>query len=92
MPAFDWPAAQPPLYKYPLSENEEFNKSQDDQAIQHVKDLIAQWKSEKGKEVVAIIMEPIMAEGGDTQISGYFANQIRSLTKEMGIYMIVDEV
>jgi 4-aminobutyrate aminotransferase/(S)-3-amino-2-methylpropionate transaminase len=37
-------------------------------------------------------MEPIMAEGGDTQISGYFANQIRKLTKEMGIYMIVDEV
>jgi 4-aminobutyrate aminotransferase/(S)-3-amino-2-methylpropionate transaminase len=54
--------------------------------------LISQWKTEKGKDVVAIVMEPIMAEGGDTQISGYFANQIRSLTKEMGIYMIVDEV
>jgi 4-aminobutyrate aminotransferase/(S)-3-amino-2-methylpropionate transaminase len=57
-----------------------------------VRDLIKQWKEQKGSDVVAIIMEPIMAEGGDTQISGYFANQIRKLTKEMGIYMIIDEV
>ena len=26
MPAFDWPAAQNPIYKYPLAENEEYNR------------------------------------------------------------------
>ena len=29
IPAFDWPAAEPPRYKYPLSENAEYNRSQD---------------------------------------------------------------
>ena len=28
-PAFDWPAAEPPRYKYPLAENEAYNRSQD---------------------------------------------------------------
>lgn len=46
----------------------------------------------KGQEVVAIVMEPILGEGGDVEISGYFANGIRRITKERGIYMICDEV
>ena len=25
-PAFDWPAAEPPRYRYPLSENVEYNR------------------------------------------------------------------
>jgi 4-aminobutyrate aminotransferase-like enzyme len=33
-----------------------------------------------------------MCEGGDLQISGYFANGVRKLTKERGIFMMVDEV
>ena len=27
--AFDWPAAEPPRYKYPLEENVEYNRNQD---------------------------------------------------------------
>lgn len=27
IPAFDWPAAEPPRYKYPLKENEDYNKA-----------------------------------------------------------------
>ena len=53
---------------------------------------IAQWKSERGVEVVAAIIEPIQAEGGDNYISSYFAQGLRDLTKELGIFMIVDEV
>ena len=26
IPAFDWPMAEPPAYKYPLEDNAEFNK------------------------------------------------------------------
>ena len=29
IPAFDWPAAEPPRYKYPLAENAEYNRNQD---------------------------------------------------------------
>ena len=53
---------------------------------------IEQWKTEKGCEVVATIIEPIQSEGGDNYISSYFANKLRKMTKEMGIFMIVDEV
>ncbi len=33
-----------------------------------------------------------MSEGGDVEISSYFAQNLRKLTKELDIYMIVDEV
>ena len=36
LPAFDWPVAEPPQYKYPLEENIEFNKSQDDASLASV--------------------------------------------------------
>ena len=92
MPAFDWPHAESPRYKYPLAENEEYNRAQDDASIADARAKIAQWKAEKGCEVVATIIEPIQAEGGDNYISPYFANKLRKMTKELGIYMIVDEV
>ena len=64
-PAFDWPAAEPPRYKYPLAENVEYNKAQDEASLADVRAKIQEWKNEKGSDVVAIIVEPIMSEGGD---------------------------
>lgn len=92
MPAFDWPHAISPHYKYPLADNEEYNRAQDDASLMDARTKIAQWKSERGVEVVAAIIEPIQAEGGDNYISGYFGQGLRDLTKELGIFMIVDEV
>ena len=59
MPAFDWPHAISPEYKYPLEENEEYNRAQDDASIADARAKIEQWKTEKGCEVVATIIEPI---------------------------------
>ena len=92
MPSFDWPAVDPPRYKYPLASNESYNKAQDDSSIAAVSEIIDGVYKEKGQEVVAVVMEPVLAEGGDIQLSGYFANEIRKLTQEKGVYMIVDEV
>ena len=58
-PTFDWPAAEPPRYKWPLAENEAYNRAQDDASLADARAKIAQWKAEKGCEVVAIIIEPI---------------------------------
>mmetsp|Transcript_36221 Transcript_36221/g.47574 ORF Transcript_36221/g.47574 Transcript_36221/m.47574 type:complete len:311 (+) Transcript_36221:604-1536(+) len=91
-PAFDWPAAEPPRYQYPLEENVEYNRAQDESSLAEVRSLISQWKSEKGSQVVAIIVEPIMSEGGDNQLSAAFAQGLQDITKEHGIYFIVDEV
>ena len=53
---------------------------------------IEQWKEEKGIEVSAVLIEPILSEGGDVHISADYANKLRALCDELGIYMIVDEV
>ena len=91
-PAFDWPAAEPPRYKYPLAENAEYNKAQDAASLADVRAKIEEWKNEKGSDVVAIIVEPIMSEGGDNQLSAEFAQGLQDISKEYGAYFIVDEV
>uniref|UniRef100_A0A7S3HWH8 4-aminobutyrate aminotransferase n=3 Tax=Choreotrichia TaxID=141411 RepID=A0A7S3HWH8_9SPIT len=92
VPAFDWPASQNPLYKYPLSENVEYNREQDRVALADMRAKIEQWRVEKGSEVCAVIMEPIQSEGGENLHSPEFAQGVRELTKELGIFFIVDEV
>ena len=53
VPAFDWPCAEPPRYKYPLadSENEKWNQEQDERSLALVRQKIHWWKKEKGKDV-----------------------------------------
>ena len=92
IPAFDWPAAINPIYKYPLEDNVEYNRAQDEESLADIRAKIDQWKNEKGKEVVAVIMEPIQSEGGDNYLSNEFAQGVRDLTLELGIFFICDEV
>jgi len=70
----------------------EYNRKADDHALEEIRILIPNLKHESGQEIVAVILEPIMSEGGDLPVSAYFANGIRELTNELGIFMIVDEV
>jgi len=57
-----------------------------------VEALILKWRDEKKMPVAAVIIEPIMSEGGDNLISGEFANGLRRLTKSLDVRLIVDEV
>ena len=92
IPAFHWPAAQNPRYKYPLADNVEYNRAQDEASLADIRAKISEWKDSYGKEVVAVVMEPIQSEGGDNYLSNEFAQGVRDLTLELGIYFIVDEV
>ena len=92
MPTFDWPAAKVPVYKYPLEDNVEYNRAQDEASLADAAAKIDQWTNEKGIEICAIVMEPIQSEGGDNYLSNEFARGVRKLTSERGMYMIVDEV
>jgi 4-aminobutyrate aminotransferase/(S)-3-amino-2-methylpropionate transaminase len=92
MPAFDWPSANPPKYKYPIEEHVEHNKAQDDASLEHVASQVARWRSEKGCETVGVIIEPILSEGGDLHISSDFAQRLQAWCKENDIAFIVDEV
>ena len=88
IPAYNWPVANIPLYKYPLEENREYNLEQDKICLAEVESLIDTWES----PVSAILLEPIQSEGGDNYLSPTFGRGIRELTLSKGIHMIVDEV
>lgn len=87
-PAFQWPHAEYPSYKFPLTENEEANRAEDDRCLKIVEDLITSWSI----PVAALIIEPIQSEGGDNHASKYFLQSLRDLTLKHGVVYIVDEV
>ncbi|VDM80342.1 unnamed protein product [Strongylus vulgaris] len=47
IPAFDWPIAKFPRYKYPLKDNKAYNDAQDKECLQDVREKIAEWKKKK---------------------------------------------
>lgn len=88
IPAFDWPQATFPLYKYPLEENVEYNKQQDAASLENVESLI---KSHP-LPVCAVVVEPIQSEGGDNHASPEFFRALQEVTKKHKVLLIVDEV
>lgn len=91
IPAFDWPIAKFPRYKYPLADHKEYNAQQDKECLKDVEEKIGEWKK-KDNDVAAVIVEPIQAEGGDHYGSPAFFQGLRDITKKNGIVFIVDEV
>ncbi|CAB3406347.1 unnamed protein product [Caenorhabditis bovis] len=91
IPAFDWPIAKFPRYRYPLDQNKEYNDAQDKECLKDVEEKIAEWKR-KDNDVAAIIVEPIQSEGGDHYGSPQFFQGLQDITKKNGIVFIVDEV
>ncbi|KAF7271639.1 hypothetical protein GWI33_015489 [Rhynchophorus ferrugineus] len=91
IPAFDWPAAPFPAYKYPLEENESYNQNEDNRCLEQVEDLMEQW-SKKGIPVAGVILEPIQSEGGDNHASADFFRNLQSICKKHNAAFIMDEV
>lgn len=87
-PAFHWPHAEYPSYKYPVEDNEDYNKKEDDRCLAIVEDLITSWPT----PVAALIIEPIQSEGGDNHASKYFLQSLRDLTLKHKVVYIIDEV
>ncbi|XP_028170076.1 4-aminobutyrate aminotransferase, mitochondrial, partial [Ostrinia furnacalis] len=90
-PAFDWPVAPFPRYKYPLSEFESENRQEDEKCLEQVADVIHTYKK-KANPVAGIIVEPIQSEGGDYEASPKFFQNLQKICKENGVALIVDEV
>lgn len=88
IPAFDWPQAQFPQYKYPLEENVEYNKAQDAESLADVERLI----KTHHLPPCAVVVEPIQSEGGDNHASPEFFRGLREITKKHDVLLIVDEV
>lgn len=91
IPAFDWPVAKFPKYKYPLEDNVKYNVQEDSDCLAEVERLIVERKNQ-GRDVAAVLVEPIQAEGGDNHGSPAFFRGLREVTKKHGVVFIVDEV
>lgn len=61
IPAFDWPNAPFPQLRYPLHENEAYNRQVEQASLKETENMIQNGK----KTIAAVIIEPIQSEGGD---------------------------
>ncbi|XP_025836416.1 4-aminobutyrate aminotransferase, mitochondrial [Agrilus planipennis] len=91
IPAFDWPIAHFPSYKYPLSEYIRENEKEDEKCLAEVEELIEKYEK-KGIPVAGIIVEPIQAEGGDNEGSPSFFQKLQQIAKKNGVGLLIDEV
>uniref|UniRef100_A0A0K0F0C5 (S)-3-amino-2-methylpropionate transaminase n=1 Tax=Strongyloides venezuelensis TaxID=75913 RepID=A0A0K0F0C5_STRVS len=91
IPAHDWPISPYPRYKYPLDQNVQYNKRQDEDCLANIAEQFRS-RREKGQDIAAVIIEPIQSEGGDHHGSPEFFKALQKITKENGAVFIVDEV
>lgn len=91
VPAFNWPVAPFPNYKYPLEENVRENKKEDSDCLEEVNYILGEQKK-IGKPVAGIIVEPIQSEGGDNHASKEFFQKLQRLAKQHSTAFLVDEV
>jgi len=88
-PKFDWPRVHNPAMKFPLNEeNIRFVKQEEEIAVNQIKQAIVEY----GKNIAALIIEPIQAEGGDNHFRQEFFFRLREICSENDIIMIMDEV
>ncbi|XP_033326454.1 4-aminobutyrate aminotransferase isoform X1 [Megalopta genalis] len=92
IPAFDWPIASFPQYKYPLNDHVRENEQEDQRCLAEVEELFEKYKNEKKVPVVGVIVEPIQSEGGDNHASPEFFQSLQRLTKKHGVALLIDEV
>ncbi|CAH1170438.1 unnamed protein product [Phaedon cochleariae] len=91
IPAFDWPIAPFPKYRYPLEENARENQAEDARCLEQVEELIEQYRK-KGVPVAGIVIEPIQSEGGDNEASPEFFQKLQRIAKKHGAGFLIDEV
>ncbi|MCP9262544.1 4-aminobutyrate aminotransferase, mitochondrial [Dirofilaria immitis] len=72
LPAFRWPVAEFPRYKYPLEKNVAYNEQQDQKCLANVSRTTDKKWNEMKHDVAALIVEPIQGEGGDNHGSPAF--------------------
>lgn len=87
-PAFDWPVVPFPASRFPLEDHAAENRAAEARSLEAVQAAI---DAHPG-EVAAVIVEPIQGEGGDRHASPGFFQELRRLTTERGVALIVDEV
>ena len=79
-----------PTNKYPIDniDNQKYNENLENECIQNIANMI----NKSNKDIAALLVEPIQAEGGDNHCSSGFFKKLRRLCYDNDIVFIVDEV
>jgi len=88
-PTFDWPVAPLPNIKYPFTHHAHANAAEEQRCLDAAANIIKQ-RRDAGKDVGAIIVEPISALGNKLATPMYY-KKLRQLAATEGIPFIVDE-
>lgn len=88
VPSFGWPVAPFPQLRFPLEENEDLNQKEENRSLSRVEDIL----QNSPVPIAAIIVEPILAEGGDLMATPRYYCELRKLALKYKIAFIVDEV
>ncbi|KAI8321682.1 4-aminobutyrate transaminase [Martensiomyces pterosporus] len=88
IPAFKWPRAPFPQLRYPLEKYAEENAEEEERCIKETERILRT----NEMPIAAVIVEPVQSEGGDRHASPRFFQELRRITKENDVLLIVDEV
>lgn len=84
MPSFGWPVAPFPQLRFPLEENEDLNQKEENRSLSLVEDIL----QNSPVPIAAIIVEPILAEGGDLMATPRYYCELRKLALKYKIAFI----
>lgn len=86
-PHFNWPSAPFPKLKYPYKNHIEENNIKEAKCLEITEKIV-----KENKNLTAMIVEPVQAEGGDNWATPNYFRQLRKLCLDNKIDFIVDEV
>jgi L-lysine 6-transaminase len=87
-PKFDWPRVTAPIITFPLEDHLEEVKQLEEQSLDEINKAIAT----SGKDIAALILEPIQGEGGDNYFRKEYFQELRKICDENEIMLVYDEV
>ncbi|MBN1330306.1 MAG: L-lysine 6-transaminase [Candidatus Heimdallarchaeota archaeon] len=87
-PKFKWPRVKAPKVKFPLEQHLEEVKETEKESLEEISEAIIN----NPKDIAALIIEPIQAEGGDNHFRPEFLRELRTLCDENDMMLIFDEV
>ncbi|KAJ2001623.1 hypothetical protein H4R26_004035 [Coemansia thaxteri] len=88
IPAFRWPRAPFPRLRYPEDRFAAENAAEEARCLAETERLLR----ESAVPVAAVVVEPVQSEGGDRHASAHFFREVRRITRQHGVLLIVDEV
>jgi L-lysine 6-transaminase len=87
---FDWPRVCTPFIDFSVRQSEREREVVEREKKSEAE--IRKFLDERGRDIAAIIIEPIQGEGGDNHFRGEWLRKLREIADEKDVLLIFDEV